>query len=364
MTLERVLTLRELNRTSLDRQLLIKRQKISVIEAINQLVAMQSQIPNPPYIGLWSRVVDFHKDDLTQLIENRAVVRAPLMRSTLHLVTAEAHQAIQKTIQSALEKGYRSFFGKYRDAFDHDLILTAIKPFLEEAPRSTGEMREFLLAIQPEADEAAMSYAVRTYLPLIQVFPSGTWDVGTHANYVPAEMYLGEAQEADVIGLFKRYLRGYGPASIMDFQAFTGMTNLKKRIESRKDEFVIYLDEAGAELHDLPELEIIPDSQVVPITFLPEYDNALISYKDRNRILPDMHRKKVFLSAGRVAGTVLIDGFVGATWKPDYKKGDALLHISLFDEVSDDIKDTVLAEGESLLRFIYEDAESYQVLVV
>mgnify|MGYP000397715594 CR=1 FL=1 len=359
---ERVLTLRELNRTSLQRQMLIERQEVSVTEAVDKLIGLQSQIPNPPYIGLWTRLKNFSKDDLTHTIENRKIVRAAMMRSTLHLMTTEVYGKIQKTIQPALEKGFRSFFGKHVADVDVEKLVAAAKPFLEEAPRSMGELREFLLTIQPDVDPAALSYAIRTYLPLVQVPPSGTWGVGTRASYIPADMWLDEPQDADAIGVFKLYLAGYGPASIMDFQAFTGLTSLSKTINAAKDEFTLYRNEDGKELFDLPELDIISGDTPVPVTFLPEYENALISYKDRNRILPDEHRKKVFLTAGRVASTVLVDGFVAGTWKSDRDKDTATLRIDLFEDASSTIKDKIVDEAQHLLQFIEEDVENYYIV--
>ena len=360
--LQAVLTLRELNRTSLHRQMLLERQDVSVKNAVDRLIGMQSQIPNPAYIGLWSRLKNFTKDDLTQAIENREIVRAAMMRSTLHLVTVDVYGKIQKTIQLALEKGYRSFFGKYRDVVDVEKLIMMAKPFLEEEPRSMGNLRELLQPVHPDVEPNALTYAIRTYLPLVQVPPAGTWGVGTRATYVPADMWLNEPQEADVIALFKLYLAAYGPAMIMDFQAFTGLTSLTKTVNAEKDGFTIYQNEDGKDLFDLPDLDIIPGDTPVPVTFLPEYENALISYKDRNRILSDKHRKKVFLSAARVASTVLVDGFVAGTWKSERDKDTATLRIDLFEDISLSIKDEMIEEAQRLLQFIEDDVENYYVV--
>lgn len=86
---ERILTLRELNRATLARQLLLERTSITPLAAIRQVAGLQGQLANPPYIGLWSRLQAFQRVDLTSLLERREVVRTSMMRRTLHLTTTE-----------------------------------------------------------------------------------------------------------------------------------------------------------------------------------------------------------------------------------------------------------------------------------
>ena len=83
----RILTLRELNRATLARQMLLDRQAIPALDAIERLVGLQAQVPSPPYVGLWPRLKNFRREELTRLMEERQVVRATLMRATIHLVS-------------------------------------------------------------------------------------------------------------------------------------------------------------------------------------------------------------------------------------------------------------------------------------
>lgn len=357
----RVLSLRQLNRTLLARQLLQQRSALDSRAAIESLVALQSQIPNPPYIGLWTRLRQFERDDLTALLESRQVVRAPWLRSTLHLLSAADHQRFQLVIQPALARGLRSFFGARAKGLDIERLIDIAKPYLEAEQPAIGALRDHLLKHMPNRDKQAMAYAVRSYLPLVQVPPSGTWGVGTRATYTTAESWLGPAEPADLGALFRRYLAAFGPASVMDFQTWTGMTSLKSQLAATLTELVEYRDEAGKACFDLPELRIENADAPAPIRFLPEYDNILIAHKDRGRILPEAHRKKVFVSAGRVLGSVTIDGFVGAIWRVRRDKARATLLVSLFEAQTDGVKAAIESEGLALLRFIAEDAEDFKL---
>jgi len=358
---QQTLSPKQLNRTLLSRQLLLHRHQMYPADAIEKLVGLQSQIPNPPYIGLWTRLQTFERDHLTKLMEARKVVRAPMMRSTLHLVTDEDHQKFQPIIQPALDRALRAFFGKDARELDIDKLVKAARPFIEEEPRTTGEIKQMLLDSAPDKNGDAMAYAVRNNLQLVQVPPGGTWGTGTRASYTTAQSYLGDPTPSDLETLLHRYLAAFGPASIMDFQAWVGIASLTKTIKPMMKDLVTYETEDGTKLLDLPHMEILPEDTPTPIRFIPEYDNLLVSHKDRNRIIADDDRKYVFLSAARVLGTVLIDGFVGATWKTEREKDVASLRVSLFEQVDGDTIEAIDKEGQKLIRFIEDDAEAFVV---
>lgn len=356
-----ILSLRQLNRTLLARQLLLERQNLDCSQAIEALGGMQSQIPNPPYIGLWTRLSGFSKPQLTAALETRAVARAPWIRSTLHLVTADDHQRFQAVIQPALAKGLRSFFGARAKRLDIERLIAIAKPYLEAEEPAIGALRDKLQEHQPDEDKQAMAYAVRSYLPLVQVPPSGTWGVGTRATYTTAESWLGMAAPTDLPALFGRYLAAFGPADVMDFQTWSGMTSLKARLNKTLSTLVVYRDASGRTLYDLPDQPIVDGDLPAPIRFLPEYDNILIGHKDRRRILPEAQRKRVFVSAGRVLGSVIIDGFVAAIWKVEREKERATLRVTLFEEQTADVLERIEAEGLALARFIDEDAPAHRL---
>ncbi len=360
------LTLRQLNRTLLARQMLLARQDATPLAAIERLIALQSQIPNPPYIGLWTRLRSFERDHLTELLEARQIARAPWIRSTLHLVSAADHQRFQSVIQPALVRGLRSFFGARGANLDIERLLKIAKPFLEAHQPAIGALRDHLQEHEPQLNKEAMAYAVRSYLPLVQIPPSGTWGAGTRATYTTADSWLGPttpSDPSDLPCLFRRYLAAFGPASVMDFQTWTGMTRLKSQLGPTLGDLMVYQSESGRTIYDLPEATIAAPDALAPVRFIPEYDNMLIAHRDRSRILPDEHRKKVFLSAGRVIGTVLLDGFVGATWQVKKDKHSLSLFVKLFAAQPKDCLQAIEEEGDRLLRFFDDQARGAAVVI-
>ncbi len=360
-----VLTLRELNRATLDRQMMLDRKEFSVLGAVSRIVGLQAQVPNPPYIGLWTRLRDFHRAELERLLEERQVVRAPFLRSTLHLVTAEDYAALQPAIRPALQRALRSFFGRRIEGADLDRLLAAARASLRERPRSFAELRELLSAVEPDKPPEALAYAVRSNLPLVQVYPGGSWGSGGSVAYALAEPWLG----VPVTGpgsprrLILRYLAAFGPASVKDVQAWSGMVRLKDAIENLRPELTCFQDDRGNELFDLPELsqpQEIADAPSPP-RFLPEYDNLLLSHADRRRVIPDEYRPRVFLSAARVRATFLIDGFVHGAWRIEKSKELARLVIEPFDRLPDKDLPALTAEAEKLVRFIGDDTTEVEV---
>lgn len=347
------LTRRQLNRTLLQRQMLLERAELSALEATRALVALQAQVPDPPYIGLWTRLKSVERDDLTRLMEDRQIVRAAWLRSTLHLTTADDQRAFIYTLLPAIERAHRAFNGKQARELDNDQIVAVARPFLEEASRSTGDLRKRLKEAFPDYDDFAMASAARTYLPLVQVPPAGTWGSGSRSSYVTAENWIGGATHDDNLrDLIHRYLSAFGPASLMDFQAWTGLTKLKPRLDELREGLTTYIDESDTALFDLPGLTIMDGDTPAPVRLIPQYDNLVLSHANRTRIIADEHRGYVFLSAARVIATVLIDGFVAGTWTLDRsKKTQTTLRITTFGEINAATTQALESEAESVLAF-------------
>ncbi len=360
----RVLTLRELNRATLARQMLLERAAVPVSEAVERLVGLQAQVPNPPYIGLWTRVRDFRRDDLTRLIEEQRVVRATLMRATLHLMTAEDYLRLRPALQPALARSMRSIAGKRVEGLDVDRLVATAGEYMQE-PHTFVELRSLLSELEPARDPSALAYLVRTHLPLVQVPPAGKWGTGGSPAYVLAASWLGRplSGSRDPRELVLRYLAAFGPATIRDVQAWSGLAGMREPIEGLRSDLLSLRDERGNELFDLPGAPLPPADTPAPPRFVPDYDNLVLSHADRTRVIADEHRKKVFLSAARVRATFLLDGFVRGAWKVEKTRKAARLVIEPFEPLSSEDRDILVAEGERLVRFVAEPegAEAFEV---
>lgn len=361
---ERILTLQELNRATLARQMLLERDSIPVPAAIEKLVGLQAQLPVAPYVGLWTRLNDFKREHLAELIENRQVVKATLMRSTLHLVTTEDYLRLRATLQPVLTSAFEAVLKKRADGIDIPRLVEATREYLTEQPRTFAEISDMLSELMPDGDVGAMRYGVRTHLPLIQVPIEAGWSYPGNPKFTLAEAWLGKAipDEENLKLLIFRYLAAFGPASVTDLQTWSGLGKMKAVMEKLKPELVTYRDENKRELFDLPDMPI-PNSPA-PERFLPEFDNLLLSHDKRTRVVADEYRKQVYLPGLRVAATILVDGVVRGAWKVEKTKTTATLTVTPFAPLTKQNRQALTGEGEKLIRFIELAAKNYEVRFV
>lgn len=360
---ERILTLRELNRATLARQLLLDRAPLPALDAIERLVGLQAQVANPPYIGLWTRLQDFRRTDLTDLLEQRQVVRATMMRSTLHVMTADDYLLLRPLLQPALTRALHAFFAKQAKGIDVNPFVLAARAYVEEQPRTFVELRGKLTKLFPNTDPALMAYVVRTHLPLVQIPPGGVWGFGGSPAHTLAESWLGRSLSVseNVRPLVLRYLAAFGPATVRDIQAWSGLVRLSGAVNELKSELRLFRDESGNELLDVPDAPLPPEDTPAPPRFLPEFDNLLLSHFDRRRVIADSNRSSVFLTVGRVRATFLIDGFVRGTWRIEKGSSTAILVIEPFEPLAQEVHDALIEEGELLLRFVEDRAETFDI---
>lgn len=363
---DRTLTLRKLNRATLARQMLLQRESRSVPEAIERLVGLQAQLALPPYVGLWTRLNDFKREDLARLIEDRTVVKATLMRGTLHLFTAADYLRFRATLQRVLTGAYDAVIKQRKQGLDIDALVAQARQLIAEQPRSFAEITAFFTERYPDADVGAMRYAVRTHLPLIQVPVSTGWSYPGNPKFTLAESWLDQPipEEDRLRELILRYLAAFAPARVTDIQTWLGLPKLKDAVEKLRPELVTYRDEQGVELFDLPDI-VLPDADTpAPERFLPEFDNLLLSHSNRTRVVADEYRSKVFLSGLRIAATFLVDGFVAGVWKVEKSKGSAALVIEPFAPLAKSSRAALADEAERLIRFIESSAKAYEVRFV
>ncbi len=352
------LGLRALNRATLERQMLLGRHELPALEAIEHLVGMQAQAPYPPYVGLWTRLDGFRPDGLARLIEERRAVRIALMRNTVHLVSARDCLRLRPLVQPVLDRGLRANRADREgiEGVDLEALVAAGRALLGERPRTARELGELLGERWPERDPSSLARAVRHLVPLVQVPPRGVWGKSGHPTHATAEAWLGRPLDPDpspeeMVG---RYLGAFGPATVKDAQAWSGLTRLGEACERLRPRLSTFWDERGRELFDLPEAPRPDPDTPAPPRFLPEFDNLILSHADRARVIADEHRKAISSRNGMVPATILVDGFVSGTWKAERTRGRATLVIEPFEPLPKEDRDALAEEGERLLRFLAE----------
>ena len=342
-----VLTTRALNRALLERQLLLRRVRMPVPQTIELLVGMQAQIPEAPYIGLWTRLDGFAPDELSQLILHHKAVRIHVMRSTIHLLTARDCVALKPAFQTMSTQVFRTTpFGKNLSGIELETVLAAGREALNKKPLSRTQLAAALRARWPTRDAISLAYAVSYLTPLVQVPPRGVWGKTSAPAWSPADTWIGKplAKRIALDRLVLRYLAAFGPASVADMAAWSRLTGLREVFEKLRRRLVTFQDERGRELFDLADAPR-PDASIEsPVRFLPDYDNVLLGHSDRTRIFgPD-------LNPGLMIGAriVLVDGFVAATWD----RSGSTITVKPVAGISKSQRTEVIEEGRRLLDFI------------
>jgi hypothetical protein len=355
------LTARELNRATLRRQLLLERATMPAAAAIEHLLGMQAQAPNAPYVGLWSRLAGFDPDELSSLLTARELARVPLMRATVHLVTARDALSLRPAIQPVLE---RSFAGSPFDVTGVDVaeLLAFGGELLTERPRTRAELAPLLARRWPGTDPSSLVYTISYLLPLVQVPPRGLWGRSGPARWAPMPTWLGAPlRPAPPDEIVRRYLAAFGPASVKDIQAWSGLSRLGEVVAELP--LARYADDAGRELVDLPDAPRPDPGSTAPPRFLPEYDNVFFGYAERSRLILDGRRVPLPPGNGGRMGTVLLDGFYQANWRITREADAAALVVEPFAPLSPGDVEDVTAEGRRLLAFAAADAAAWDVRI-
>jgi Winged helix DNA-binding domain len=348
-------TLRDINRATLARQMLLSRDKSTITAAIERLVGLQAQVPRPPFVGLWSRVVDFERAQLTKLFLDRKVVRGTFLRGTIHAASAQDFLALRPVIQPALDAVMEGILRDRLKTIDLDRLIGTARKLFDKKPQTFDDLREAFLKADPKADERAMGYAVRMRLPLVQVpEPDEKWAFPSQACFALAEQWLGKKVASRVVpadDLFRRYLAAYGPATPADFQGWSGLPrDLVRETADRLRPALTVLREGKRELLDLPDAPRPSADVPAPVRFIPEYDNLITARADE-RVVSKSDRSRVFLSALRVAATVLVDGFAAGTWKVTATRKLATVTIEPFRALPPKVRKEIAEEAERLGQF-------------
>lgn len=365
-----VLSQRALNRALLARQLLLERSPLETGPALDHLVGMQSQVPSHPFIALWSRLREFTTDDLSRLMLDRATVRVPLMRGTIHLVTADDALALRPLVQPVYVKGFPGTGPDPAEAagLDPETLLAALRARIEAAPAPAAALGTALARVWPEHEPKAVATAVRRWLPrlpILQVTPRGVWGVSHQPTWTTIERWLGQPLDPapDLDAAILRYLAAFGPATVADMQAWSRLTGLRPRVERLRPRLRTFRNERGQELFDLPDAPLPDPATPAPPRFLPGYDNALLSHADRARIISEERRLAIGAKNGVFDATFLVDGVVAGTWRIAREKDRATIHLAAFAPLAAGDRAALEAEAEALVRFVEPGAAMHDVVM-
>jgi hypothetical protein len=338
---ERVLTLRELNRALLERQMLLKRKRMGVQEAVERLCALQAQYSLSPYIALWTRLTGFQREHLTRALEEREVVKSTLFRITLHITSARDYPYFAAAFLPAAQEMTARVTPEQTAKLSRKVHAASKKPL-------THEQLEALAA-----EEMGGRWRTRILAPLLHLPPSGTWRFWGTPTLLGMKTWLGvdlPDREEGAKRIVERHLAAFGPATQQDLLRFAGVRVGDLRPGLERLELRAFRDERGRKLLDLPRAPLPDGETPAPIRFLPKWDSSILAYAppERTRILPEKFRSTVIRKNGDVLPTVLVDGFVAATWNIDRKRG---LEIEPLRRLTKAERAEIDEEGERLVEF-------------
>jgi hypothetical protein len=355
------LTLRRLNRATLARQGLLRRQAVGVVDGVRRAVALQAQEAPSPYLALWNRIEGFDPAELDRAFADQAVFKAQLLRVTLHAVAAEDYPAFHEAMQGLL-RAARLNDGRFRgdgvSVEATEALVPDLLAFTRE--RRTNAEVEAWLEARFGSPKPRVWWALRQYGPFVHAPTAGAWTFGPRPAYVGALAQVRpEDPAASVRRLVRRYLEGFGPAAMADIAQFSTIYRppIKAALAELADELVVHEGPAGIVLYDVPDGELPDEDTPAPPRLLPMWDSTLLAYADRARIVPAGFRKLVIRSNGDVLPTLLVDGFVAGVWRTV----DGGIEASAFEPLSADAWAGVEREARALLAFLRSrDAAVYR----
>ncbi|NEA33406.1 winged helix DNA-binding domain-containing protein [Streptomyces sp. SID13031] len=346
------ITAQELNRATLARQLLLEREAVGAVEGTRRIVAIQAQHPASPYIALWNRLIDFDPVELDTAFAEGQLVKATLMRFTLHTVHLDdhlpMHVAMQPTLRTRLPKERA---GGLTLEQAHELVPGLLE-FLAE-PRSNAQI-EGWIGEHSEIPGKDAWWGIRSFAPMFHAPTGGPWSFGQRPAYVAAArlpgLYSAEHAATALESLVWRYLEGFGPASIPDIAQFASVQRARARdaVESLRDRLTVLQGPDGKDLYDVPDAPRPPANTPAPPRLMAMWDSTLLAYDDRSRIVPAEYKSVVTRTNGDVLPTLLVDGHVAGLWRPTPDGIEA----TAFRPLPAKVWKALAAEAEALVTFL------------
>jgi hypothetical protein len=343
---ERTLSERELNRALLARQLLLDRANLPIPRAVERIGGLQTQYAPSAYVGLWSRLAGFRRDDLTRALERRAVVQGTMMRVTIHIVSKADYWPLAEAIRLGRREWWVRAHGGRVDPRAIERAAARVRQALSDGPRPGKEVTGDL------GLDATTWNGVGLWLDLVRVPPSGTWERRRADVYATAEGWIGPSKataERGIELLVRRYLSGFGPAAVRDIASWAGLAvgavgEAVDRLPLRR-----FRDERGDLLVDLPRAPLPPADAPAPVRFLPTWDATLLVHARRTQILPEAYRPLVFnTKTPHSVSTFLVDGRVAGTWRDERGR----VRLEPFDPLPRAVKRELEEEARALSAFV------------
>ena len=345
---ERVLSTRELNRALLARQLLLERSHLSLEAALEQVAGLQAQYAPSPYVGLWSRLRDFGRDQLTTALQERRAVQATLLRVTIHVVSAADYPPFTEAVRAARKQWWARAARSQLGGADPEAAAALVRERLAAGPARQAEL---LRLLTDRGFPRAIWNGVGLWVDMVRVPPSGTWERRRADLYGLAADWLGPWRvdpDQALEHLVRRYLAGFGPASLADLGSWAGMplTPLRpvlERVGTRR-----FRDEQGGELYDVDDAPLPDPGTSAPPRFLSTWDANLLVHARRTQVLPERHRSRIFhVRAPHSFPTFLVDGAVAGTWRHQ----DGRIELEPFEPLARAARRELEDEAERLAAF-------------
>jgi hypothetical protein len=312
---------RRLNRALLARQCLLERSTRPMTEVIEQMGCIQTQYAPAGYIGLWSRMADFSRDDLTAALEDRSVIQATMMRVTIHMSSAADYWPLTAAIRRSRREWFERVARPQIDGVDMEAAASSARELLSDGPLRMDELTRRMG--ERGFPPAAARYA-GLWIDLVRVPPSGTWQkrradlYGLAVQWSPPTRQYSETEGIE--HLVRRYLGAFGPARPAEIADWAGMPVASMSTAISKSATRRFRDEQGRELVDLPDAPLPDEEITVPVRFLPVWDATLLVHARRTQILPEKYRSLVFNTrTPHSINTFLVDGQVAGRWRYDKK---------------------------------------------
>jgi hypothetical protein len=351
----RKLTARRLNRASLGRQLLLRRQKLDVVEAVHRITAIQAQEPASPYLALWNRLAWFDPADLDRAFADHSVVKGTLMRITLHAVDAADYPAFHEAMQPSLRAARlndRRFTETGLTTEDALALLPEVLKFAAK-PRTNAEGEAWLDERIGVTPKPGVWWAYRQFGPLWHHATGGPWSFGTRPSYIAAKPHQPAGDpKASMQWLVRRYLEAFGPASVQDMAQFSTIYRppVRAAITAMANSLERFEGPDGVELFDVPDGLFPREDSPAPPRLMAMWDSILLAYADRGRIIPADSRKLVMRNNGDVLPTLLVDGQVAGVWRPV----EGGIEATAFHKLPREAWKGLEAEARSLVTFLAE----------